>query len=593
MATEKIDQTELETIRMWLRRYEASETYCTDFFKAGRDNYNLYKSYQKADEKKYKHNIFVPYSFAYCEDMIAYFMLSILASPVTYSFEPRMKAISLELCNEIQQLVNWALTEESTEFVLELEEIIKSVNIFNVGYLLNYPVVEEKRMMVAAESDWPMVGMNEPMEPSLRTVFNRYHLNTPHPHDIYPEPQVKRLSRANWTIKAASEDFANLKKIEAKGGYIKGKLDMARGYTREDPVAKMLTDIGMGSGGDFAFNTKTNKIEILDCMFGSDVITIAGRSAIIQDTTQNKAIKPSTFDFPLLDCRTTGGLSEYFGMGVIEQIKPTQLEMNLLRSQRRDNISLILNKVFTYDISIGEIDWASLISAPGNIIVGKNIEGCLSELEYSDVTGSAFKESEDLKYDMQNISAMWDYARGGTPRRRETATGIIRLQQAAQSRNEWQLRKIDAYILQPLAKRLVVALREYLPKEDYEAIIGKNQVLPDGQVIKWNCADEFYGLDLDQLKRMLQVQPLTESIVSIKEVELNALLQAFDRLVQMPEVNRGALIKQLLHRLGNKDVKSILPELSGAGQEGLSQGLRELKQQAPLPGNEPVNYPTM
>ena len=588
MAIEKTDHKEIETIRMWMERYKASESYCTDFFEAGRKNYNLYKSYQESDAKVYKHNIFVPYSFAYCEDMIAYFMLSIMASPVTFSFEPRMKAISLQLCNEIQQLVNWVLTEESVEFVLELEEIIKSVNIFNVGYLLNYPTVEQKRI-VTGESDWPVAGMEGW---SVKNVFSRYHLNAPHPHDIYPEPQAKRLSRANWVIKAASENFSNLKKIEAKGGYIPGKLDMARGYTRQSPVGEMLSGIGLGSGGDWAFNTKTNKIEILDCMSGSDVITIAGRSAIIQDTTKEN-IKPSSFDFPLLDCRTTGGLGEFFGMGVIEQIKPTQLEMNLLRSQRRDNISLILNKVFTYDISIGEIDWASLISAPGNIIIGKNIKECLSELEYSDVTGSAFKESEDLKYDMQNISAMWDYARGGTPRRRETATGIIRLQQAAQSRNEWQLRKIDAYILQPLAKRIVVALREYLPREDYEAIIGKDQVLPNGQVVKWNRADEFYGLDLDQLKRMLQVQPLTESIVSIKEVELNAMLQAFDRLVQLPEVNRTALIKQLLYRLGNKDVNSILPQLSGGGQEGLSVGLKELAGQKGLPGMKPDVVPTI
>ncbi|GAH73890.1 unnamed protein product, partial [marine sediment metagenome] len=260
---------------MWIERYKASETYCTDFFDAGRKNYNLYKSYQESDAKIYKHNIFVPYSFAYCEDMIAYFMLSIMASPVTFSFEPRMKAISLQLCNEIQQLVNWALTEESTEFVLELEEIIKSVNIFNVGYLLNYPMTEEKRMMVATEPDWPMVGMNEPVEPVLRTIFNRYHLNTPHPHDVYPEPGVKRLSRANWVIKAASENFDNLKEIERKGGYIPGKLDMARGYDRESPIGKMLSGIGLGSGSDFALNTKTNKIEVLDCMSGSDVITIA------------------------------------------------------------------------------------------------------------------------------------------------------------------------------------------------------------------------------------------------------------------------------------------------------------------------------
>ncbi|GAG07922.1 unnamed protein product [marine sediment metagenome] len=146
------------------------------------------------------------------------------------------------------------------------------------------------------------------------------------------------------------------------------------------------------------------------------------------------------------------------------------------------------------------------------------------------------------------------------------------------------MRKIDAYILQPLAKRLVVALREYLSREDYAAIIGKDKVGPDGERIKTTCADEFYNLDVDKLKRTLQVQPLTESIVSIKEIELNQLIQAFDRLMQMPEVNKGPLIKQLLLRLGNKDIKEILPQLSGMGEENTVMGLRNLGGQEQLTG---------
>ena len=135
-----------------------------------------------------------------------------------------------------------------------------------------------------------------------------------------------------------------------------------------------------------------------------------------------------------------------------------------------------------------------------------------------------------------------------------------------------------------MAKRLIISLREYLSRSDYNAIIGN-----PGK----NCAEEFYNLDQDQLKRMLQVQPLTESIVSIKEVELNQLIQAFDRLVQMPEVNRGALIKQLLLRLGNKDMKAILPQLSQPGQEAVFKGLGEMANEQPLPGMEPEQVPTI
>jgi len=46
-------------------------------------------------------------------------------------------------------------------------------------------------------------------------------------------------------------------------------------------------------------------------------------------------------------------------------------------------------------------------------------------------------------------------------------------------------------------------------------------------------------------------------------------------------------------RLGNKDIKEILPELSGLGQENTVMGLRDLADQQPLPGEEPVQFPTV
>jgi len=576
MAEETSGQ-ELEEIRKWLRRFQASEEYCKDFFESGEKNYKLYKCYQEGSERVYKHNVFVPYAFAYTEDRVAYLMLSILASPIVYAIEPRMRSVSYDLCSEIQEILHWALTEESTEFVLELEELFKSTAIFNIGYMVNYPMVEERRTKITAPWDIPFE--RGPLT-ETKTVYNRYYLDVPHPHDMFPEPKIKRLSRMGWLVKRAREDFGNLERLERKGEY-EGVSRVKGAIITEDPLSKMLSDIGMSSAGNFAYDDKTNKVELLDCMFEGDVITIAGRRAIIQDTRKKSVeLKPSIYNLPVLDCRTTGGVREFFGFDIIEQIKPLNLDLNKLRSQRRDNVSLILNKVFTLDLLAGEIDLSSLQSAPGNIIRGINIKEALDELQFSDVTASSYKESEELKWDMQSVTSMFDYARGGTPRRKETATGIIRLQQAAQSRTEWILRKIDFQVLQPLARRMINSLREWLSREDYEAIIGPE-----------NHAKEFYDLDQEKLKKMFQIQPLTESIVGIKEINLNMLTQAFDRLIQLPEVNRPALVKELLLKLGNKDIKAILPMLSEAGQEGTVQGLGELAEQPPLPGQEKEAVP--
>jgi len=110
----------------------------------------------------------------------------------------------------------------------------------------------------------------------------------------------------------------------------------------------------------------------------------------------------------------------------------------------------------------------------------------------------------------------------------------------------------------------MVYLKESLSREDYGAIVG----IP-------NRAEEFFRLSSEDIKKFFGIMPMTESIVSVKEIDTNQFLQAFDRLIQMPDVNRPELIKQLLQKLGQKDTKSILPMLSPAGQEGFVGGVRE------------------
>jgi len=553
---------ELELIEKWMIRYQRSDDHYSDFRDSMEDNYYLYKSYKTSDKDLYTHDIFVPYTFAFIEDAAAYYMLSLLASEYLYTIWPRGTRVSQALCRDLENILQWMLGDDVAEFVLELEELVKNVNIYGVGYLMNYPILEQK-MMLGASGYFNI------------DIFNRMQFDAPSSLTMYPEPFVKRLSRSNWIIKRSMESWSTLDSLRNKGIYnnrvdeLKGK-----GDGEEDAVVELLKRIGF-SMADISTGKEGGRIEVLDCMEGGNVTTIANKRCIIQDTSKEE-VKPFLFDFPLLDCRASGGPGEFVGVSLAESMKPLQDELNLLRSQRRENVSLILNKMWKYDMLAGEVDLDTLISAPNNVIITNNNQ-CLEEVVFNDITQSSYKEEESLIYDMQNVTSLWDYARGGTPRRKETATGIIRLQQAAQARNEWILRKIDTYVLMPLAKRLIVYAREYLDRSDYDEIVG----VP-------NSADEFYSLAPERLTRLLQIRPMTESITSVKEINMNMFLQAFDRLIQVPEVNRPALIKQMLERLGQKDLKSILPMLSPPAQSGAIRGEEEMAQlaaQMPIQGN--------
>lgn len=568
-----ISQEEAKLVKEWVRNFRNSENFCRRYFEKGEENYRLYKSYIEQSNKVYTHNIFVPYAFAYLEDMTAYFMLSILASPQIFNYSARWQGISEELAREINIVCNWALQDPDAEFVLELENLFKNIGIYNVGYMINYPLQREalKRSALIPEETYSSLD------------FDKLHFDSPCTLDVFPEPGPKRLSRSNWIIKKSIVNYTDLLNDP---DYKQDRLiGIPKNSGEKDAVSRMLQDIGYTVDKTHIGVDEKGTVVVLDCMTDNNVITVAGYSRVIRDTRE-EGVSPYAYKFPILDCRTTGAPNEFFGHALLESIKPTQKELNLLRSQRRDNISLILNKVWVYDTLAGQIDLDSLFSAPGNVVVTAG-RGALDELDTQDVTQSSFEESRELQYDLQNISSLWDYARGGTPRRRETATGIIRLQQAAQARNEWILRKVDQLVLQPLARRIPVYLRDTMDRHLWGEIIGPE-----------NRAGEFFDMDPNYLKKALHIMPLTESIVSIREVDLNQFLQAFDRLSQMPPdvINHTALAKELLLKTKNKNIKEILTQLSPAAQQGLMQGMQGMQQRRPLPGMEgqqmPVNVPT-
>lgn len=541
------------TLDLWLRRFQRSDDYVRPQRDRGRENYKLYKMYKNQVDKQYKHDLFVPYSFAFLEDLAAYFMLSIMASPNLFSVEPRWESVGTDMCKALEAILNWAVLDERTEFALECEEMLKHLNLYNSSYLINYPSTMEVNAL-------DRMGNRTQ---SKIDAFDYLYLDSPHPFLMYPEPGPKRLSRSSWIIKQSFETFDTLKKWEQQGIYKDlGDISPNDKTSETDPVEQLLQTIGLAK---LDFNE--SKIEILDCFEDGDVVTIANRRAVIRDTRQDP-IRPYSFPLPVLDCRFAGAPGEFDGMGAMEVTKPLQKELNLLRSQRRDNVALILNKIFQYDMMKGEVDVSTLYSAPGNVILQQG--DCISELPVTDITASSYKEEQSLIYDLQSVLSFWDYGRGATPRRKETATGIIRLQQAAQARNEWHLRKLDLYILQPLARRILTYIRETLPEDDAVLIVGENYA---------DAIKQFYELEPPDVRRLIQIRPMTDSISSIKEIDTNMFLQAFDRLIRIPQaVNTTALIKVLLQKLGQRNIKEIINAVPSApGRDATAQALARIK----------------
>lgn len=96
------------------------------------------------------------------------------------------------------------------------------------------------------------------------------------------------------------------------------------------------------------------------------------------------------------------------GKGVAEPVKKLQDAYNLVRNQRIENVSLIMNKMWMMKTGAG-IDTKKLVSLPGNIIPTRDMDA-LRIVDTPDLSQSSFAEASSLNTEIQSINSTIDTA---------------------------------------------------------------------------------------------------------------------------------------------------------------------------------------
>ena len=138
---------------------------------------------------------------------------------------------------------------------------------------------------------------------------------------------------------------------------------------------------------------------------------------------------------PFTIYRPTKVPGEFPGIGEIEPIQDLQHEMNEMRTQRRDNAVLVLNKPFAYWDGLVDPDEirfgaGTLIPTPGDP------RELIRPLEVGDIPASGYQEEANLQADIQRVSGISDPASGGGSDQASfaTATGAQLIHQATSIR---------------------------------------------------------------------------------------------------------------------------------------------------------------
>jgi hypothetical protein len=275
----------------------------------------------------------------------------------------------------------------------------------------------------------------------------------------------------------------------------------------------LLEEVGLTN-----YHTDENDVEVLHYFSGGHVITIGDRRAILRNSNDSGK-RPFPYDMPIVQFKYMPVPLEFFAMGIPEVLESLQEDKNLIRSARRDNIDLCINKVLKAK-SGADINFDLIKFYAGAIWPLDNLDD-IQEMDMKDVTQSSYQEEGLVGSDMENALSLFGYARGQTPEHSEQPTTVMKLQQASLNRLDLAVKLAEFTTLQNIAARIIMLTRRYMQQDDYEAIVGGKDA-------------GFYQMTEEDIKRFYFFKPMGSSVTHVKEVRLQQIQAALQTALNIP-----------------------------------------------------------
>jgi hypothetical protein len=497
--------------------------------------YKLYRNYRDETAYPFKSNIFVPYIFSIVESVVPKMLGTIFNTRPIISVQPRQGG-SEDLAKVLERLLEYQLDEEQLEFFSKILEFFKECAIYGTSFMKVIPRFNDDATVSFSHIDL------EPLD-----LFN-----------VFPDYRARSIRRMKHIIQLSYAEYDELEMLQRQGFYsnVKDVEDYVESMNTVDEFKReRLTDIGVLD--DYGFDSKRKIIEVLEYWDREWIYTIGARKIVLK-----KEKNPFNGLLPFVMARYIPVQHELYGIGIPEVSKTLQEELNTVRNQRMDNVNLIINRMFIAN-KYADIDFDQLVSYPGNVILTNDVTSIVP-LDTRDITKSAYQEEEIIKRDIDNAVGEYEYSRGALPPRKETATGIVRLQQAASVRFDTVVKMLEFTVIRHVAKMFLWLDYQFLPKEQLVQILGPMDYM------KFN-ADAFYDQPIDAILKQYMFQPMGSSTTAVKEVRIQQIMQAYQLFNNDPLINQVELRKMVFDVLDIKNENKLLqpPPQMAPGMGGM------------------------
>jgi hypothetical protein len=288
------------------------------------------------------------------------------------------------------------------------------------------------------------------------------------------------------------------------------------------------------------------------------VIVIANRRHIIRCEPNPYSHKKK----PFIELHDIQVPHEFWSIGEVEPLKFLQYELNDIRNQRMDNVTLILNRMWIVGKG-ADVEEDELVSQSGNVIHAGDING-IKDLQTPDVTDSSYNEESFVKDDAKTASGVNDMISGnqGSGKNKssignDTATGIMLLQEAGNARFKYKMDNLEDS-LRELGRQLIALNQQFLSTEMMVRVVGEGGT-------KWiTLSPEDIQGEYDLDVEAGSTQPMNKSIRRAEARELLATVAPFAQF----GLNINYFIKHLLETYDLTNINEAFMQPTQMGMPG-------------------------
>lgn len=454
----------------------------------------------------------------------------------------------------------------------EIRRAVDDYLILGHGWLkTGYKFVEEERVKNAD----PAVEFDDTVDPeqvSLETetvvIEDRPFVERVSPFDVFVDPEATSVENMKWIAQRIRKPLVE---VQNDRRYNKAARQMASAsryskWSSEERKPRMSRD---------PQDAYCDVIEFYDITKGTMAVFCDGGDGFLINPTK----VPFAFGHPFVMMRNYDVPEYFYPMGELESIEPLQHELNETRTQMMNHRKRFSRKWLYKESAFDGDGRSALESKEDNVLVpvisDEPLSSVIQPMPAIVNPPEMYNISSQAMADMDRISGVAEFMRGGPAEVRRTATESAMIQDAANARTSDKLAAVELTIAE-CAKRLIGLAQQFLTGDHVVRVVGS------GAMPIWVNFDRDYILgDFDFEVEAGSTQPVNESFRRQMALQM---VDAMAPFVSAGVVDMAALARHILQfGFGVKTPEAFL-----AGQPPMPEAPAGMPPQGALPMGAPA-----